>query len=61
MSQIEEYAHGANIGDKTRTFAFSLTTPRGMVRLAAESEEGKFFFNTLYNYVIFKLLYIFFV
>ena len=35
-------AYGANVsGDKNRTFAFSLTTPRGIVKLAAENEEGK--------------------
>lgn len=39
VAAIEEMAYGANIGDKTRTFAFSLTTPRGIVKLAAESEK----------------------
>ena len=39
IASIEEMAYGANVGDKSRAFAFSLTTPRGLVKLAAENEE----------------------
>merc|ERR1712137_1064403 len=41
VASIEEMAFGANVGDKTRTYAFSLTTPRGLIKLAAENEEER--------------------
>ena len=41
VASIEEMAFGANVGDKSKTFAFSLTTPRGVVKLAAENEETR--------------------
>eukprot|EP00339_Tiarina_fusa_P021763 CAMPEP_0117024796 /NCGR_PEP_ID=MMETSP0472-20121206/18379_1 /TAXON_ID=693140 ORGANISM="Tiarina fusus, Strain LIS" /NCGR_SAMPLE_ID=MMETSP0472 /ASSEMBLY_ACC=CAM_ASM_000603 /LENGTH=662 /DNA_ID=CAMNT_0004731329 /DNA_START=137 /DNA_END=2125 /DNA_ORIENTATION=+ len=39
VASVEEMAYGANIGDKT--WAFSLTTPRGLVKLAAMDEEER--------------------
>merc|ERR1712137_912104 len=42
VASIEAMAYGANVsGDKNRTFAFSLTTPRGDVKLAADDEETR--------------------
>jgi len=42
VASIEEMAYGANVsGDKNREFAFTLTTPRGIVKLAAEDEETR--------------------
>jgi hypothetical protein len=40
-------AYGAAIGDKTKKYAFSLTTPRGIVKLAADDEESEFHQNTV--------------
>ena len=48
-------AYGANIGDKT--WAFSLTTPRGLVKLAAMDEEGGF--NLAHFYLFLANLYFF--
>ena len=41
VASIEEMAYGSNIGDGSRTYAFSLTTPRGIVKLAAETSESR--------------------
>lgn len=41
VASIEEMAYGSNIGDGSRTYAFSLTTPRGIVKLAAETEDSR--------------------
>merc|ERR1712137_950318 len=40
VASIEAMAYGANVsGDKIKKYAFSLTTPRGIVKLAADNEE----------------------
>lgn len=32
---------GDSVGDKNKSYAFALATPRGIVKFAAESEEGE--------------------
>ena len=44
LASIEELAYGSSMING-KAFAFTCTTRRGVVRLAAESEEGKPEFN----------------
>jgi len=39
VASVEEMNYGGEVTDKGREFSFSLTTPRGLVTLSAESEE----------------------
>jgi len=39
VASIEEMAFGNNLTEGSREFVFTLTTPRGVIRISAESEE----------------------
>jgi len=41
VAAIEEMVFGDSVGDKNKSYAFSLSTPRGIVKFAAESEEER--------------------